>query len=131
MNPALAQAALSLLGAPFRLHGRDPATGLDCVGLVGEALRRAGHRPELPQGYPLRALSVEPLLHFAERSGLARVETGGAVWLAQVHRLQNHLVVTVPGGVVHAHTGLRRVAFLPDPLPWPIAIRWRIAAERT
>lgn len=131
MNAALAQAAESLLGVPFRLHGRDPAIGLDCVGLVGEAMRRSGHAPVLPQGYPLRAVSIEPLLHFAECSGLERVSEGGAVWLVQVHRLQSHLLVAVQGGAVHAHAGLRRVTFLPDPLPWPIAVRWRIAAERT
>ncbi len=39
MNADLAAAALNLIGTPFRLHGRDPATGLDCVGLVAEAMR--------------------------------------------------------------------------------------------
>ena len=44
--------ARGCVGARFRLHGRDPATGLDCVGLaaiaIGEPLRGAsgdGHRP--------------------------------------------------------------------------------------
>ena len=51
MSGALAEAALGLLGVPFRLHGRDPATGLDCVGLVAEALRRAGRRPDASPGH--------------------------------------------------------------------------------
>lgn len=130
MNPKLAAAALSLLGVSFRLHGRDPQTGLDCVGLVGEAMRRAGYSPALPQGYSLRSTSVEPLLGFADASGLERVTHGGEIWLARVHSLQVHLMVAAPGGVVHAHAGLRRVTFLPDPLPWPIAVRWQVAAER-
>ena len=35
---AIAAAARALVGVPFRLQGRDPALGLDCVGLVGAAL---------------------------------------------------------------------------------------------
>lgn len=31
------QRALSLVGVPFRHQGRDPATGLDCVGVVVRA----------------------------------------------------------------------------------------------
>ena len=31
---ALAEAAAALVGSRFRLHGRDPATGLDCIGGV-------------------------------------------------------------------------------------------------
>lgn len=131
MNERLAAAALSLLGAPFRFHGRDPATGLDCVGLVGEAMRRAGHRPVLPEGYALRSTSVAPLLVFAHRSGLEPVTEAGSIWLVQVHSIQNHLLVVAPGGAVHAHAGLRRVVFLPEPVNWPIKMRWQIAAERT
>ena len=35
---ALAAAAESLVGTRFRLHGRDPDTGLDCVGLLAASL---------------------------------------------------------------------------------------------
>ena len=50
----LAAAALYLVGAPFRLHGRDPRTGVDCVGLVLLALEGAGLRvPDIPR-YTIR-----------------------------------------------------------------------------
>ncbi len=39
---AFAEAAESLVGIRFRLFGRDPAYGLDCVGLVAAALARSG-----------------------------------------------------------------------------------------
>lgn len=39
MDAALAEAALSLVGTRFRLHGRVAETGLDCVGLVAAAMR--------------------------------------------------------------------------------------------
>lgn len=130
MNPALANAAIGLVGVPFRLHGRNPATGLDCVGLVAAAMERAGFRPIAPQGYSLRTLTLHPLLEFATASGLEPVEKLGDVWLAQVHSLQFHLLVAACGGAVHAHAGLGRVVFLPDPMTWPIVMRWRLADER-
>ena len=39
---ALACAAESYIGARFRLHGRDPVTGFDCLGLVLVAMRDIG-----------------------------------------------------------------------------------------
>lgn len=32
----------NLIGAPFKLRGRDPVTGIDCVGLWFEVFRRLG-----------------------------------------------------------------------------------------
>lgn len=125
LAPSLAEAALGLVGTPFRLHGRDPATGLDCVGLVAEALRRAGARPVVPEGYRLRTLSVGRWLDFAAPSGLEPVDEGGDVLLLRVHPVQPHLAVALPGGLVHAHAGFGRVTFLPGPPPWPVERRWR------
>lgn len=130
MNPALAEAALELVGVPFRLHGRDPATGLDCVGLVAEALRRCGRSVTPPHGYAMRALDVTPLLSLASRSGLVEVEQDGAVILARVHALQPHLLIAVSGGFVHAHAGLGRVTVLPQPLPWRVIRLWNLAETK-
>lgn len=41
-TPALAQAAARYLGIRYRLGGEDPATGLDCSGLVFVAMRDIG-----------------------------------------------------------------------------------------
>ena len=43
-----------MVGVPFRPQGHDPATGLDCVGLVWAAYAAAGRRLVRPMGYPLR-----------------------------------------------------------------------------
>ncbi|WP_338467038.1 peptidoglycan endopeptidase [Novosphingobium sp. ZN18A2] len=131
MNPALAEAALGLVGTPFRLHGRDPSIGLDCVGLVGEAMRRAGFDPSLPEGYRLRVQSVARWLRLAATSGLVPVARDGDVILLRTHPLQPHLAVIVPGGIVHAHAGLGRTTFLPGPIPWPVERRWRAAPAET
>lgn len=124
---ALGQHALGLVGAPFRLHGREPRTGLDCVGLVAEALHRAGRAPAIPQGYSLRAISVAQFLPCAAASGLIVTEDDGDVLLCMVNPLQPHLLVRAAGGFVHAHASLGRVTFMPGPLPWPVVLQWRLA----
>lgn len=129
MRRGLAKAALSLIGAPFRLHGRDPETGLDCVGLVAEAMRRTGRSPQVPEGYSLRSVSVARFLECAEASGLKRCRKGGHVLLCMVSPVQPHLLLAVPGGYVHAHASLGRVTLLPAPLPWPVTLQWRLARK--
>lgn len=52
-----ADAAEALLGAPFRLGGRDPATGIDCVGLAisGQSSLPCG-RPTVRAVHSLRSI---------------------------------------------------------------------------
>jgi hypothetical protein len=128
---ALAAAALELVGCPFRLHGRDPATGLDCVGLVAAALAAVGVRPVPPAGYALRNLDIAQWLPLAERSGL-RPASGpvrtGDVMLIALPTCQHHLVIALDSAsVVHAHAGLRRVVRQPLDPAWQIASRWHLS----
>jgi cell wall-associated NlpC family hydrolase len=130
-SDALAAAALALVGCPFRLHGRDPATGLDCVGLVAAALAAIGVRPVVPGGYALRNLDIAQWLPLAERSGL-RPTSGpvrtGDVMLIALPTCQHHLVIAVgAASVVHAHAGLRRVVRQPLDPAWQIAARWHVS----
>lgn len=130
--PALAAAAATLIGVPFRLHGRDPATGLDCVGLVAEAMRRSGAAPIVPTGYQLRAITVDSLLPFAEANGFLAIAAASRadVVLAMVNPVQPHLLISTLGGFVHAHAGLGRITFLPGALPWPVAGAWQVPITR-
>lgn len=130
-----ADAAEALAGTPFRLHGRDPATGIDCVGLVASALARCGRRPLAPEGYTLRAVSVAPLLRFAARNGFVPVaaETAmgrGDLVLFKLHAIQAHLAIALEQHrLVHAHAGLGRVVIEERPVAWPIVARWRLQPE--
>ena len=128
----VAAAAEVLVGAPFRLHGRDPASGVDCVGLVACALATAGAHPVAPVGYGLRNLGIAQWLPLAERSGLIPVadETlcRGDVVLITLAHCQHHLVIAAdPLSVIHAHAGLRRVVRQPMDPAWRIAAQWRAA----
>ncbi|MFN4134304.1 MAG: peptidoglycan endopeptidase [Novosphingobium sp.] len=126
MNAALADAALELVGLPFRLHGREPASGLDCVGVVAEALRRTGRAVSVPEGYSMRTASVARFLGCAEQSGLKPVDSDGDVILCMASPIQPHLLVAVRDGYVHAHASLGRVTFMPPPLDWPVIAQWRL-----
>ncbi|OZA91045.1 NlpC/P60 family protein [Altererythrobacter sp. H2] len=126
---AIAAAARALVGAPFRLHGRDPATGLDCVGLVAAAFRDAGITAHPPVGYRLRNRDITAHLAMAARIGLFSV-TGehrpGDVVLAVPGPWQHHLLVAADCRTfIHAHAGLGRVVALPGPLSWPVMRHWR------
>lgn len=129
----LAAAAASLAGAPFRLHGRDPATGLDCIGVLAIALAAAGRRGRLPNDYTLRNRILPDTSQIAKLCGfipvLDRIETGDVV-ICHVGPCQFHFAIALGGNrFVHAHAGLARVVITPGPLPWPIIQHWRLSAD--
>lgn len=124
-----AEAAERMEGARYRLHGRDPAHGLDCVGLVAAALTEAGCAVVVPLGYSLRSRSVDGYLHLAACNGFAPC-TGpvrrGDLLMARPGPAQHHLMVALdPQQIVHAHAGLRRVVIQPRPAQWPVCAHWR------
>lgn len=89
--------ARRLIGVRFRAQGRDPAFGVDCVGLVAAALglRRCGN----------------------PRAGdVALFETGPG---------QLHLGVLTGAGVIHADARAGRVVERPGVPPWPMPAVWR------
>lgn len=128
---ALAQAALGLLGAPFRLHGRDPRTGLDCVGVLSAALEAINRRPALPRAYALRCRGVPGADRIAETCGLQGVHNSiiaGDVLLFRVGSCQVHLAIaTEAARIVHADARLRRVIEGPVPPEWTLLRHWRLA----
>jgi cell wall-associated NlpC family hydrolase len=128
---AVARAALDLVGCRFRLHGRDPATGLDCIGLVHAALAAASAAPVAPHGYGLRNIAIDDWLPFAAQSGLVAARgpiRAGDVLLLRLGYAQHHLVIAVDAvSVVHAHAGLRRVVRQPREPAWQTEATWRIA----
>ena len=130
----LAHAAEALVGTPFRLHGRDLATGLDCIGLLAVAMACAGEPIALPTGYPLRLRDLAMWMPRPATLGFAKARgpfRPGDVVMLQPGAAQFHLAIADRTlGWVHAHAGLRRVvrdAALPA---GTIAIHWRLRRTR-
>lgn len=123
---ALAASAERLISTPFRLHGRDPASGLDCLGLLAAALGKP-----IPPDYRLRNRDIAAMLALAPRLGLAEVSGAilpGDVLLLEPGPLQHHLAIAgTANRFIHAHAGLRRVVATPGPLGWRIHHHWRLA----
>ena len=115
-------AARAVVGVRFRLHGRLPERGLDCVGLAALVLGRAA-----PEGYGLRSGDEGQAADWLRAAGLRRVDLAreGDLALVRPGPLQLHLMIVVPGGHVHAHAGVGRVVEMPGPSPWPVLGYWR------
>jgi len=114
-------AARGAIGARFRLHGRDPATGLDCVGLAALALN-----VEVPRGYALRCDNVAYVAGVIEAAGLVSVTDVrvGDLLLLRAGPGQLHFAIQTEDGMIHADAMLRRVVERRE-LGWPVIGRWR------
>lgn len=130
MNAVVA-AARAAVGARFRLHGRDPATGLDCVGLAAHACRAGGAEVAVPRGYALRGGDAAAIVRVVEAGGLVAVEDErpGDLLLCASGPGQFHLAIADEDGVIHADAMLRRVVARPGAVPWPVIGRWRLPGE--
>ena len=126
----LAQAAEQLVGTPFRLHGRDPATGLDCIGLFAAAMALAGRPVDVPNGYTLRLRNLAQWLPDPALCGFAVTagppQPGDAV-LLRPGPGQVHLAIAASAsGWIHAHAGLRRVVRDPQLPAGALITSWRL-----
>lgn len=119
---AAAAAARALVGARFRLHGRDPAMGLDCVGVAAAALGRPA-----PADYAMRTGDADRAAVWLAAAGLTRVTAAGPgdVVLMRSGPGQLHLGVLTADGMVHADAALARVVERPGPPAWPVIGAWR------
>lgn len=117
-------AARTLVGVRFRLHGRDPATGLDCVGLVAAAYAAAGWPVAgVPDRYRLSGPAPDVAALWLAACGAVPVEdapSAGDILLVDMSsaggeggRQQLHLLLLGPEGAIHAHAGLGRVVWSP------------------
>lgn len=113
------------VGARFRPQGRDPRTGLDCVGVAAVALDKT--LP--PARYPARGSDWRSIAMVAEAMGLEAIFPGearaGDLLMVEPGPGQIHMVVITPMGFVHADARLRKVVETPGPPAWPVLAAWR------
>jgi len=121
---AIVARARALLGVRFRPQGRSRASGLDCVGLVAEAVGAAG----VPRDYALRGSTPQLLAAGLAAAGLRPAEAArrGDVLAMHAGPGQLHLGIFSGNGLIHGDAGLRRVVERPGTPPWPICGIWRI-----
>jgi cell wall-associated NlpC family hydrolase len=118
--------ARALVGTRFRLQGRDPRTGLDCVGLVLEACGLP--RDLVRRDYRMRGNhldeAVRELARTFRRIGRSRARPGDLV-LMSVADDQLHFGLLTERGFVHADAGLGLIAERPGTPPWPVLGHFR------
>lgn len=119
-----------MVGARFRPQGNNPATGLDCVGLVWAAYAVAGRRLARPASYPLRGWCLGRIEGALAAAGFVRADDGmrpGDVALIAHPARQFHLGLIGFETFIHAHAGLRRVVETPLDTSVRGAVRWRLS----
>lgn len=107
----IAARALELVGTPFLHQGRNPATGIDCLGLVvlsiGPEAAAVDQRDyaEAPEGERLCA-ALDAHFERIPFTAIDEVPPGAvlAFWLGHARRdCVRHLAIRVEGGMVHAY----------------------------
>ncbi|HEV7233883.1 MAG TPA: NlpC/P60 family protein [Sphingorhabdus sp.] len=130
---AISARALACVGVPFRLRGRQRDAGLDCVGLVANALAGAGVSFEVSCDYTLRGDYLTRISTFFDRDCFDAINgpdlRRGDILLCESAVRQLHFAVVAGDGAVHAYAGLRRIVLTPLPLPWPIIGHWRYIGD--
>ena len=114
--------ARALLGTRFVAQGRDPATGLDCVGLVVIAYRL--DPTAVRDDYRLSGPHRDTILAFSNarfRRVSRRQMRPGDLLLLQPGAAQWHLGVWTGGGLIHADATNRRIVERPGVPDWPVA----------
>jgi murein DD-endopeptidase / murein LD-carboxypeptidase len=128
VDPRVARAR-ELLGTPFKLHGRDPQDGVDCVGLVALIV---GRTDNVPTGYAMR--NVQGLRWAIEMDRVAERRADGRygpgdILLMQAGPAQYHLGCWSGEGLIHADARLRRVIETPGPVAWPVLGVWWFSCD--
>ncbi len=119
------------LGIPFRLGGRDPATGIDCIGLVALVFGKVGNAPK---GYAMRGASLARWAGELDRNFLRRTDDAmqsGDIALLETGPSTWHVGVWSGNALIHADVRRGRVVETPAPLPWPVIGIWHAVSGDT
>lgn len=115
----LVEAARSLINVPWR-HRGVTATGVDCIGLVVYAAKRAGVIPEDTKleaysTYPRPELLYRELPKFADRT--LELQPGNFIFFGRTN-LVHIALLSGPNSFIHADRNVGRVSEVPWTAPW-------------
>ena len=134
LGKRFARAAANLIGVPFRLRGRDPSKGLDCIGLVHAALVAIDRQPITPEGYRLRNSDPSRWLGYAELSGFqkstGKLMIGDIALIETIDRLVNREGYTLKGARKALSSGTVEDAAPPEPSASDLLPRLRQIRDR-
>ncbi len=121
----MVERARSLVGTRFRAQGRDPALGVDCLGLAIAAYgtNRAAIRSDYRLGGDHKRELMVGLAAGFRRVARTRVRSGDLL-LMRIAERQYHLAVRTETGFVHADVR-RGVVETPGVPPWPVVAVYR------
>lgn len=118
--------ARALVGTPFVAQGRDPAIGLDCVGLA--LLAYGVEATGVCDDYRLSGVHRSAILNFT-RAKFRRVarpkRRAGDLLMLRPGTAQWHLAIWTGDGLVHADIVSRKIVERPGPPEWPVAAALR------
>jgi cell wall-associated NlpC family hydrolase len=122
----IVERAWMLVGAKFRPQGRNPLTGLDCVGVV---LWVFGIPQDLVRrDYRLRG-AYRAEIEIAMQRWFSPIDPhqlgAGDVALFTIRESQSHLAISCGRSLIHADASLRRVVEVPMPVRWPLIAAFR------
>lgn len=130
---AFAAAAEECEGVAFKLHGRDPQFGLDCLGLVLHALARSGHILPMIRPYRLRNTDYSSVRLIAGQLGWnicdGKVQRGDLIWTTPGPAQLHFAIASGAETFVHAHAGLGKVVVSHGVLPWPTRYNFRLSQQ--
>ncbi|MBL0115006.1 MAG: C40 family peptidase [Sphingomonadales bacterium] len=116
--------ARALLNIRFRLHGRTPELGLDCVGLIAFAYRLDDR---VPNGYSLRSRDLAHWERVIRAHGFVRRRVDwrrGDLLVVCPGPAQIHLGLWTGDSLIHADAGLGRIVETPGTPRWPVLSAW-------
>jgi murein DD-endopeptidase / murein LD-carboxypeptidase len=123
---AIIRRARSIVGTAFRPQGRDPRTGLDCIGVVLCAFDLGAD--EVRRDYRLRGphlREIEEALTRKFRRVDARRSRIADILLCKISADQIHLAINCGESFIHADARIRRVVETPGRPAWAIVAAFR------
>ena len=112
------------LNVRFRVHGRTPEFGLDCVGLIAAAYALDDG---VPTGYSLRSRDLAHWEAVIRGRGFVRRHANwrpADLLVVRPGPAQIHLGVWTGGSLIHADAGLGCVVETPGVPRWPVLSAW-------